>query len=151
MLTTHSDLDALATFETAASLSLPSSAPTRYAVRQVLDQELQRTIALREAQARQARFHAGNPSSSISTAAILAPAIRNVADQENGKTAAVAVKRDFFGRVVEARPLAELDVNAVAESRARKEEKAKVWVTYHEGLNNAVRKPITVQEFLGGL
>lgn len=151
-LTENSDLDALATYETAASLFLPSSAPIRYAVRQVLDQELQRTIAQREAQARQARFTAG-ATTSTAAAALPMPTIHSLSNQENsydGKPA-VTVKRDFFGRVVEVRPLAELDVNAVAESRARKEGKKKVWVTYHEGLNNAVRKPITLQEFLGGL
>lgn len=61
----------------------------------------------------------------------------------------MAVKKDFFGRVIEAKPLSELDRN-VAEKRARREER-KVWVTFHEGLNNAVRKPISLQEFLGGL
>lgn len=60
-----------------------------------------------------------------------------------------AIKKDFFGRVVEARPLSELDRNA-AEKKARREER-KVWVTFHEGLNNAVRKPISLQEFMTGL
>ncbi|KAK5998232.1 Chromosome transmission fidelity protein 18 [Cladobotryum mycophilum] len=53
------DIDALSTFETGSSL-LSSQAPTRYAVRQVLDQELTRTIALRESAARQARFKSGH-------------------------------------------------------------------------------------------
>lgn len=61
---------------------------------------------------------------------------------------AILVKRDFFGRVIEAKPLAELDGNS--EKRVRKEER-KVWVTYHEGLNNAVRKPISLMEFMRGL
>lgn len=59
------------------------------------------------------------------------------------------MKRDFFGRVIEARPLSELDSNS-AERRAKREEH-KVWVTYHEGLNNAVRKPMSLEEFLKGL
>ena len=67
---------------------------------------------------------------------------------------AVAVKRDFFGRIVEVKPLGELDANAVAETRERATKDVaggKVWVTYHEGLNNAVRKPLSLQEFLGNL
>lgn len=151
-LTHYSDLDALATYETASSLLLPSSAPTRYAVRQVLDQELQRTIAQREALARQARFHAGATSSTIDAVLPVIPSRINKENLGGGKPA-VAIKRDFFGRVVEVKPLAELDVNAVAGERkgGKKEEVNKVWVTYHEGLNNAVRKPISLQEFLGGL
>ena len=71
-----------------------------------------------------------------------------------------AVKRDFFGRVIPTRPLAAVttgtDGNMAAgggKGRRREEEGAKgakVWVTYHEGLNNAVRKPISLEEFLRG-
>lgn len=69
-------------------------------------------------------------------------------DKENRvveEKAGAVIKRDFFGRVIEAKPLAELDGNS--ERRMRKEER-KVWVTYREGLNNAVRKPISLREFL---
>lgn len=57
----------------------------------------------------------------------------------------VVVMRDFFGRIIESKPLAELDGNC---DRRRRHEERKVWVTYHEGLNNAVRKPISLKEFL---
>ncbi|KAH8172717.1 ATPase family associated with various cellular activities (AAA) domain-containing protein [Sarocladium implicatum] len=149
------DLDTLATFETAATLFLPSSAPTRYAVRQVLDQELQRTIAQREAHARQARFQAGGGGVAPTSTLPIAP-IRSLSGQENRglDKPAVAIKRDFFGRVVEVKPLAELDANALAARREREKKDGpggKVWVTYHEGLNNAVRKPLSLQEFLGSL
>ena len=143
-----SDLDALSTFETAASL-VSSQAPVRYAVRQVLDQELQRTIAHREALARQARFQAGG-AGQLGVSALPTPRFD---DKENAKRivgdAKTAVKRDFFGRIVEARPLAEVDGNSM--DRRQREEPGKVWVTYHEGLNNAVRRPISLQEFLRGL
>ncbi|KAH7327930.1 hypothetical protein B0I35DRAFT_416078 [Stachybotrys elegans] len=142
------DLDALATFETAASL-LSSQQPVRFAVRQVLDQELQRTIAQRENMARQARFRAGGPLDSGKAASA-------AADREKllAKTAELAaaggssVKRDFFGRIIEDKPAPETDVNSLV---TRPKEPHKVWVTYHEGLNNAVRKPISLQEFLKGL
>ncbi|KAK1755557.1 chromosome transmission fidelity protein 18 [Echria macrotheca] len=154
------DIDHLATYETAGAL-LAVQAPTRYAVRQVLDQELQRTIAQRESAARQARLRAGNSSfvepgfddkenknkSSKST--------RVRREDEGG----VAVKRDFFGRVIVEQsrpPLEERDLNGGGGAGRKKngEEKStkqgKVWVTYHEGLNNAVRKPISLEEFLRG-
>lgn len=150
-----SDLDALSTFETGASLLLPSQAPTRYAVRQVLDQELQRTIALRESQARQARFKAGNPHDQTlfderETLAAAAAAKQAQIAAAAAKGEAL-VKKDFFGRIIQAMPLSELDGNS-QHARAKKEkEERKCWVTYHEGLNNAVRKPLSLQEFMKGL
>ncbi|KAI0483305.1 hypothetical protein GGR56DRAFT_623770 [Xylariaceae sp. FL0804] len=164
------DLDVLATFETSAAVVHGTQAPTRYAVRQVLDQELQKTRLLREAAARQARFRAGNPQSADDF-------VFNSDNKEKGKKGAgpagnaaslpaVQVKRDFFGRVIQqARPPLPRDA-ADGGDRAGKEEgtttrrpgdeplgkaETKVWVTYHEGLNNAVRKPITLEELLRGL
>lgn len=86
------------------------------------------------------------------------------ANKEN--TAMVAdqkeVKRDFFGRVI---VLGEKNGNATAaagggdgkESKrkgrsdvAGDEKDIRVWVTYHEGINNAVRKPISLEEFMRG-
>lgn len=108
-------------------------------------------MAQREARARQARFRAG--ASTLDSATQLL----EDNDKENrvekhvaaGSAEVVAIKRDFFGRVVEVvRPLGETDGNG---GRVKREEKKKVWVTYHEGLNNAVRKPISLQEFLSGL
>jgi chromosome transmission fidelity protein 18 len=136
-------------------------APTRYAVRQVLDQELQKTLAMRENAARQARFQSG------SAAGVHEDYIFD--DKENnpgmkkmnsgakefnatgtGKENADDVKRDFFGRVIALppRPLGETDGNA---GREKSKADINVWVTFHEGLNNAVRKPISLQELLRGL
>ena len=146
---THSDLDALSTFETGASLLVASQTPTRYAVRQVLDQELQRTMALRETAARQARFRAGNPSDPLALPLTLMDNKENLKKIVEEAKDSTLIKRDFFGRIVEAKPLSELDRNS-AEKRARREVR-KVWVTFHEGLNNAVRKPISLREFMRAL
>ncbi|CAK7562362.1 MAG: Chromosome transmission fidelity protein 18 [Sporothrix epigloea] len=166
------DLDMLASFETATAsglLTATGAAPTRYAVRQVLDQELRKTLAARDDAARQARFQAG-----VASAVAIVP---GDADKENGNrdenkigrlkrtsTAAglghdehVAVKRDFFGRILApSEALAGQDSSGNAhDGRARnrggddsKAEAQRVWVTFHEGLNNAVRKSISVDEFL---
>ncbi|KJZ78062.1 hypothetical protein HIM_02699 [Hirsutella minnesotensis 3608] len=149
------DLDALAAFETGASLMLSSQAPTRYAVRQVLDQELQRTLAMRETTARQARFQAGG-SSDPAAPATPAPAAgtRKLGAKGGptaGSSAAAAVKRDFFGRIIETRPPAgsqDAASSSSAAAAACKPEQRKVWITFHEGLNNAVRKPISIDEFM---
>ncbi|KAI9167211.1 Chromosome transmission fidelity protein 18 [Paramyrothecium foliicola] len=147
------DLDALATFETAASL-VSSMAPVRYAVRHVLDQELQRTIAIRENEARQARFRAGGAvDDATSRAAPLDNKEKLKRIQEELAAKEAAVKRDFFGRIIQApapKPLEQQDGNST-ERRATNEVQHKVWVTFHEGLNNAVRKPLSLQDFMRGL
>jgi chromosome transmission fidelity protein 18 len=68
-----------------------------------------------------------------------------------------SVKRDFFGRVMPdaPRPLQDVNVNG-GERRGKMEMgcggmETKAWVTFHEGLNNAVKKPISLDEFLRGL
>ncbi|KAI1635002.1 hypothetical protein F4809DRAFT_476212 [Biscogniauxia mediterranea] len=152
------DLDMLATFETSAAVILGTQAPTRYAVRQVLDQELQRAKTLREASARQARFRASNPTATDEAIFYGKENLKaRRAAAEKDTLPAIPVKRDFFGRVIvkpDVRPLQETDGNG--ERKKQSDEplgrgETKVWVTYHEGLNNAVRKPITLGELLRGL
>ncbi|RDA86815.1 hypothetical protein CP532_6377 [Ophiocordyceps camponoti-leonardi (nom. inval.)] len=136
------DIDALSTFETSTSNPQP---PTRFAIRQVLDQELQRTLAEREAASRQARFQAGggNPSLVVNPP----PSTSTTTSSRQSNKAAPTVKRDFFGRVIVVVGSEDAG-NAVRDGGAVG---PKVWVTYHEGLNNAVRKPISLEELLRGL
>jgi len=146
----------LATFESGGSSLSAAQAPTRYAVRQVLDQELHKTLTMRENSARQARFAAGHSLGG----GIYQERHNSADDKENrGKQlgderAGVAnVKRDFFGRVIKAAgPLQDMDGNA-RQGKRRLDASAgtKVWVTFHEGINNAVKKPISLDEFLRGL
>lgn len=149
MLTVSSDLDLLSTYETAGAHVLATQIPVRYAVRQVLDQELQKTIALRDTAAARARFSAGGPNDDV-------PVVRTPLneDKENAgqKKPSIAtgtlVKRDFFGRVVVEVPLYDTDGNR--QAKAEEPAANQVWVTFHEGLNNAVKKPLTLEEFLRG-
>ncbi|KAI1176973.1 hypothetical protein F4777DRAFT_544124 [Nemania sp. FL0916] len=149
------DLDLLATYETSAAVLHGTQAPTRYAVRQVLDQELQKATLLRENAARQARYKAGNPTASDD---YVFDDKENIKAPEKGTVPAVAVKKDFFGRIIQsaARPLSESDGNSLNGRKAGTSKplgraESKIWVTYHEGMNNAVRKPITLDELLRGL
>lgn len=52
-------------------------------------------------------------------------------------------------------PLQEITGNVEHEGRRKVKELPKdankVWITYHEGFSDAVRKPITVEELLRGL
>lgn len=165
----NSDLDALATFETASSLYAVQP-PTRYAVRQVLDQELQRTLAQRENAARQARLRSGGPQvhrhddgdGDDEDKENRPPPAAGKAD--SARLAEKVVRRDFFGRVIAdsaaAGPSAPGSSDGNAGGRNNKRRKIpdegggeganRVWVTYHEGLNNAVRKPISLEEFMRG-
>ncbi|KUI68136.1 Chromosome transmission fidelity protein 18 [Cytospora mali] len=150
------DLDMLSTFETAGAHVLATHIPVRYAVRQVLDQELQKTIALRETAARQARFRAGMGAAEIESLAhstlLLHDDKENVGGERNPLIVPTIVKKDFFGRVIMEKPLHEIDGNSGGQkSKAAEKAESKVWVTYHEGLNNAVRKPVSLEDFLRGL
>jgi len=144
-------LDGLVTFETAIA-SAGAPAPVRYAVRQVLDQEYQKNIIVRENAARQARYKAGNPEDDVEF---------SISNKENkghhAQERVLGAKKDFFGRVIreETMPLGEIDGNAQAEGKGGKKKDGKddnkVWVSFHEGFSNAVRKPITIEELLRGL
>jgi chromosome transmission fidelity protein 18 len=116
-----------------------STAPVRYAVRQVLDQEHRKTTTRNKPDSNVSKLGARTPGQSDNGAA--AKAIREA-----------AVKRDFFGRVVE-QPVPQPNEANSKESWADESSKAgrKVWVTFHEGFSNAVRKPISMGELLAGL
>ena len=153
-------LDTLATFET-TSQSSTCPAPTRYAVRQVLDQEFQKYLIQQRADARQARYSAGNPLD-VNTGVDFT----QDSDKENihasskgipkNKVAnkAAGVKRDFFGRIItnDATTTSRSGENKGAGGRGQhKKTESRVWVSYHEGFSNAVRKPIGLEELMRGL
>ncbi|KAH0829583.1 Chromosome transmission fidelity protein [Fonsecaea pedrosoi] len=140
-------LDTLLSYHMDKSCSV--TAPVRYAVRQVLDQELRKERLLQNSVARHAR----------STISGLNGITDEEADKENESPADKArgasskdlgIKRDFFGRIInESRP--------TSAGKGVKEQPVKlgtnesrVWVSFHEGFSNAVRKPITLRDLLDG-
>lgn len=127
------DIDALAFFETSNS----PQTPTRFAIRQALDQELQRTLAARNAAARQARFLAGN-TPATSTAA--PPPEAAILEAKTEPAPMTLVRTDFFGRVyVEPlRPVFE----------APRED---TWISFSEGFSLAVQRPVSVEDLMRGL
>lgn len=140
-------LDSLATFESKKTTGEPP-APVRYAVRQVLDQEYRRdALRIRE----ENRLARGSGYSRLDTLATT-----NDDEKENAvpgkkkQAGTIAVgKRDFFGRIVnEARPGSAGKGNESAGGKAVKKAEERVWVSFHEGYSNAVRKPISLKEFL---
>lgn len=124
-------------------------APVRYAVRQVLDQELVKEKILQNSAARQAR--AGVSHLDIEVGKENVPIFEKV--QEAVATKTTGGKRDFFGRVIlesvnvnETRP----NSSGAGHKSSTIMEEGRIWVSFHEGFSNAVRKPITLKEFLDG-
>lgn len=136
-------------FPTAGNISTFSAAPIRYAVRQVLDQEYRKALQRLAHDVRQARFKEGNAfgEDSVYTfknRSTVDSLIKHVDEDEEQIT---KVKKDFFGRLIVEKSTQELPTQARKEKEAKKDVN-KVWVTYHEGFSNAVRKPVTVQDIM---
>jgi chromosome transmission fidelity protein 18 len=74
--------------------------------------------------------------------------------QKKAKWDAFGVKRDFFGRIInESLPMSKdgIDQSSHNHKPSGEEQEHKVWVTFHEGFSNAVRKPISLGELLAEL
>lgn len=146
-------LDVLGTFETGGGKGFTPSdggaGKQRYAVRQVLEQEWRKEELRRAEAARQARFRGAGGVE------VYEPIVTSTVAEGGGKKIEVkpksTVKRDFFGRTIAA--------PEAGSARAAKAQKAaedasgegRVWVTYHEGYSNAVRKPVTLAELMRDL
>lgn len=136
-------------FPTAGTTTSFSAAPIRYAVRQVLDQEHRKALQKLAHDVRQARFKEGNAfgEESVFTfknRSTVDSLIKHVHEDEEQVT---RVKKDFFGRVMVEKSTQELPTQKRRE-REEKKDINKVWVTYHEGFSNAVRKPVTVEDIM---
>lgn len=117
------------------------SAPVRYAVRSVLDQEYRK-----ETTRKQSGALASTGGRSALEISVSEPSEAARKAMKQG-----IVKRDFFGRVIkEPTPEAKDSEQSNHTDEASKAGR-KVWITYHEGFSNAVRKPISMGELLMGL
>lgn len=119
---------------------------------------MQKAKLERERLARQARFRAGNPHATAVEDSFIFDDNKENSTPKGPVLPVLGVKKDFFGRVIEnteARALKETNANGRPKSRSEGDGalkgEAKIWVTFHEGLNNAVRKPISLNELLRGL
>ncbi|KAK6512917.1 hypothetical protein TWF506_009079 [Arthrobotrys conoides] len=128
---------------------------TRFAVRQVLDQELRKFTVLQQERLRQERFAAANPGVDIGLSASTRQKEKEK-ERELKKNAAAGVKRDFFGRIIAQDDDHDgEDGGDSGRSKKRKVvgggEGAKIWCSFREGFSNAVKKPITWDELMAGL
>ena len=143
-------LDELCHFPTGGKGFGESGHKTRFAVRQVLDQEWRKEETRLAEEARMARFGA------LVGAAAANHKHARVNPHDDGADLPATKKRiarDFFGRpiVLSVTEGGDGDENA-QHSRNGDEQTAKgdprTWVTFHEGYSNAVRKPISLAEFM---
>ncbi|WEW57128.1 Chromosome transmission fidelity protein 18 [Emydomyces testavorans] len=157
-------LDCLTSFSKVKGTSITaagSSAPVRYAVRQVLDQEYRKDLLKRQAEARQARYSAPTSSATKKSNPHNDNSGRGSKEDPDAPTKISRLngpKRDFFGRIIaniEPPPAGE-NTKRTRENKNQKidgqnGQETKVWVSFHEGFSNAVRKRITMRELLSGL
>ena len=164
-------LDDLGAFSTGGARAAGDAGKARYAVRQVLDQEWRREVSRREATARKRRAQGYSEVDPLEEGSGSTRATgRHGEDTLVGRSAAAAaseaevrgklVMRDFFGR-----PLSSGreggDASAPSSSSAHmagqdhsgpsNRDAGRVWMSYHEGYSNAVKKPITMKELMEGL
>ncbi|KAF2199193.1 P-loop containing nucleoside triphosphate hydrolase protein [Delitschia confertaspora ATCC 74209] len=132
-------LDQLGKFET---LGGKKEEKVRYAVRQVLESQWKHESAKMDAEARRRRGGQGADGAE---------------DEDKGQNEAKLskekdkVKRDFFGRVLKVTPVVSGEVSKTKEAEKGRQDEGRIWVSFHEGFSNAVRKPITIDELMRGL
>jgi chromosome transmission fidelity protein 18 len=132
-------LDTLANFETLAG---KKDDKVRYAVRSVLEMEWKKESARIDMENRKRR--GGQDDEEVAVPEETDESIARKLEDANKK----AIKRDFFGRVIKEKPLLEGEVRKKTKQES---EDDRIWVSFHEGFSNAVRKPITIDELLRGL
>lgn len=124
--------------------STATAAPVRYAVRQVLDQELRREKLLQSSNVRQARSFA---LAGTQEEADEEKENQNLSGKIEQALKTAPVKRDFFGRVINVSRSQSAGKSA-KQTRKESKNEGRVWLSFHEGFSNAVRKPITLKELL---
>ncbi|KAJ4984199.1 sister chromatid cohesion factor [Stagonosporopsis vannaccii] len=132
-------LDTLANFETLAGRK---DDKVRYAVRSVLEMEWKKESARIDMENRKRR--GGQDKVDVLVSEVTGENVATKLDEANKK----AVKRDFFGRVIKEKPLIEGEVRKQTKPEGDED---RIWVSFHEGFSNAVRKPITIDELFRGL
>ncbi|KAF1835921.1 chromosome transmission fidelity protein 18 [Decorospora gaudefroyi] len=139
-------LDVLATFETLGS---KNDDKVRYAVRSVLEQDWRKESVLRDQSNRNRRggqTEHDELSSSLSA--------RKEEKSTEDKVAAAnkkAIKRDFFGRVMVETEKSRKDDQRKKASGEMQGDVGRIWVSFHEGFSNAVRKPVSIDDIMRGL
>ncbi|KAI9655595.1 MAG: hypothetical protein M1821_005389 [Bathelium mastoideum] len=160
-------VDVLATFATGGKVLTAdgSGGKVRYAVRQVLEGEWRREEKQAQEERRRARWAAGGNGEDDEEGQKGKGGVGEVRKEgkegkeearEKGKV--TGLKRDFFGRLIaDVTPSSSDGIGCSAqESKRLKRDpvgahEERVWISFHEGFSNAVRKPVTIEELMRGL
>lgn len=140
-------LDSLGGFDT---LSGKKDEKVRYALRSVLETEWKKESVKIDNEAAKRR---GGHTDIAGAEEATAPVELEKVAEENTK----AVQRDFFGRIIvpESTPTGDgTRTKATGRTNANAKsgnDEGRIWVGFHEGFSNAVRKPITLDELMRGL
>ncbi|RAR14120.1 chromosome transmission fidelity protein 18 [Stemphylium lycopersici] len=137
-------LDVLATFET---LGGKKDEKARYAVRSVLEQEWRKESALRDHANRKRRGGQDENDDEPEAGKKDEMSTEEKIAEMNKKT----VKRDFFGRVIEETDASRKEAKRKQDSGEMQGDVGRIWVSFHEGFSNAVRKPVTIDDIMRGL
>lgn len=124
-------------------------APIRFAVRQVLDQACRKEIILQREAARLARMGTTKDAPHLKKNMNMAASLENALKRKKNE-----VKKDFFGRtvVINDEPGEDEEEGGGKRKKAKGEgTKETVWLSFHEGFSNAVRKGVTLDEFMNAL
>ncbi|RMZ71856.1 chromosome transmission fidelity 18 [Pyrenophora seminiperda CCB06] len=146
-------LDELACFET---LGKRGDDRVRYAVRSVLEQEWRKEVKLRELATRKRRGgrDGGDDDGDVDMMAEENRAGGGKTTEEKVAEAnkkGRAVKRDFFGRVLQETDATRKEAKRKLDSGEMAGNVGRIWVSFHEGFSNAVRKPVTLDDVMRGL
>ncbi|KAL1954547.1 hypothetical protein VTO42DRAFT_1057 [Malbranchea cinnamomea] len=157
-------LDVLTSFSKVKGTPLAttgSSGPVRYAIRQVLEQEYRKEVVRRQAELQQKRLGGAEASPASEFASVTGNKAKS--DDTTSKLFSLSSgpKRDFFGRIIADKPVEtnthgtdknnDQTASNKGHSKGKEDKELKVWVSYHEGFSNAVRKVITMKELLSSL
>lgn len=144
-------LDALGSFETMGG---KKDDRVRFAVRQVLEMEWKKESARREGEARRRR--GGDVPGDYNGAE--ESKLEGDEEAKKAKEKDKGIKRDFFGRIVSTARPGSAAGSSSGDGRKKRDEltqasaaEGRVWVSFHEGFSNAVRKPVTIEELIRGL
>ena len=137
-------LDTLASFET---LGGARDDKVRYAVRSVLEQEWRKESALREHANRKRRGGQDEFEDDVDVGKKEEKTTEEKVAEANQK----AVRRDFFGRVLQETDATRKEAKRKQDSGEMAGNVGRIWVSFHEGFSNAVRKPVTLDDIMRGL
>ncbi|KAG0089852.1 hypothetical protein BGZ93_002556 [Podila epicladia] len=131
-----------------SSIGLKNVLTNRYAVRQLIAQEIELEIVRRTEAAKEVKLAASLGASSLDSTmmASLSMAVNTSLDMDKDKLEREAV--DFFGRTIVVNDKSKVkDAGSVAAALPKKKQ-TRIWYKFNEGFSNAVKAKVLISELL---